>query len=268
MTPSLEFEGKNVEKALIKASNKLNLPKEKIKYDILSYGSSGIFGLVGTKNARIRVSLVAASPSSKSVTDENRIDADSKIKITEEANEDTTAAVEDVFEQDQSGDPRLFTFSEDPLELGCSVLQRIVDAITSDAKIEVEEETDRVLFNVAGGNAAILIGKRGQTLEAIQSLVEKVVNKHNNNDNRIRVQVDIEGYLETRRENLEQLSRRLAEKTMRVGKPISMGKMNAHDRRIVHLALKADPNVMTKSRGEGYIKKLVIFPKRKNKKNG
>ena len=147
--------------------------------------------------------------------------------------------------------------------LSVIVLQRIIDSITSDASITVEEDSDRVLFNVAGGNAAVLIGKRGQTLEAIQSLVKKVVNKHNNNDKRIRVQVDIEGYLETRRLNLERLAARLAEKSKRIRKPISMGQMSAYDRRIIHLALKDDPDVRTKSSGEGYLRKLVIFPKKK-----
>ena len=117
-------------------------------------------------------------------------------------------------------------------------MRRIIDAITEDARITVEELSDQIQYNVSGGNPAILIGKRGQTLEAIHSLVEKVVNKHRNNDGRIRVQVDIEGYLETRRENLEQLAQRLAEKAQRIKKPISMGQMSAHDRRIVHLALK------------------------------
>ena len=167
-------------------------------------------------------------------------------------------------EADQSGGQQLFTFPKDPLDLGRSVLQRIIDSITSDASITVEEDSDRILFNVAGGNAAVLIGKRGQTLEAIQSLVKKVVNKHNNNDKRIRVQVDIEGYLETRRVNLERLAERLAEKSKRIRKPISMGQMSAHDRRIIHLALKDDPDVRTKSRGEGYMRKIVIFPQKNN----
>ena len=143
-------------------------------------------------------------------------------------------------------------------------MQRIIDAITSDAKISVEENSERILLNVACDNAAILIGKKGQTLEAIQSIVEKVINKHNNNNNRIRIQVDVEGYLETRRTNLEKLAARLADKSKRIRKPISLGQMSAHDRRIIHMALKDDPGVRTKSRGEGYMRKIVIFPQKNN----
>ena len=124
------------------------------------------------------------------------------------------------------------------------------------------EAKDRILLNVAGGNAGALIGKKGQTLEAIQSLVDKIVNRGNNRHDRIRIQVDVEGYLATRRLNLEKLAMRLADKSKKIRKPISLGQMNGYDRRIVHLALKDDPGVQTKSRGEGYMRKLVIFPKK------
>jgi spoIIIJ-associated protein len=256
----VEFKGKNIEKALEKASAKLKIPKNEIKYDILSYGSSGIFGLAGTKKARIRVNLTHETENMESdAVGETEVPAANAAVVPENPAEGPGAA------ENQAGRyPASDRFLQEAIEIGRGVLQRIVDEITSDAQITVGMDSERVQYNVAGGNPAILIGKRGQTLEAIQSLVEKVVNKHRANDNRIRVQVDIEGYLETRRENLEQLAHRLAEKAQRIRKPISMGHMSAHDRRIVHLALKDNPRVNTKSRGEGYLRKLVIFPKRKN----
>lgn len=260
----MEFKGKNVEKALEKASTKLKMPKNQIKYEILSYGSSGIFGLAGSKKARIRVGMVDETQSLES---DEVIETQAQATDTPDITEDIPAISTKnrvVAEKENFGHPNSNHFPQEAIEIGRSVLQRIIDAITSDAHITIGNDSERVQYSVAGGNPAILIGKRGQTLEAIQSLVEKVVNKHRNNDNRIRVQVDVEGYLETRRENLEQLAYRLAEKAQRIKKPISMGQMSAHDRRIVHLALQENPNVNTKSRGEGYLKKLVIFPKRKN----
>ena len=262
----MEFKGKNVDKALEKASAKLNIPKNQIKYDILSYGSSGIFGLAGSKKARIRVSVVneAQDVESDAVMETEAPFMDGPVgteNIPETLAEDASLAEEEV-----SDHPDAMDFPQEAIDIGRDVLQRIIDAITADAHIRVGKDSERVLYNVAGGNPAVLIGKRGQTLEAIQSLVEKVVNKHRNNDNRIRVQVDVERYLETRKENLEQLAHRLAEKAQRIRKPISMGQMSAHDRRIVHLALKDHPNVNTRSRGEGYLRKLVIFPKRKSAK--
>jgi len=168
-------------------------------------------------------------------------------------------------EGDGADTPRPITFEENPLDLGRPVLQRIVDSITTDAEISAEENSGWLFYNINGGNAGTLIGKKGQTLDAIQSLVEKIVNKRNPQNGRIRIQVDVEGYLETRKANLEKLAERLADKSKRICKPISLGQMSAYDRRIVHLALKDDPDIRTKSRGEGYMRKLVIFPQKNSK---
>jgi spoIIIJ-associated protein len=74
----------------------------------------------------------------------------------------------------------------------------------------------------------------------------------------------VEGYLKNKRTNLENMARRMGEKAKRTGKPTSFGQMNAHDRRIVHIALKEDDKVWTQSMGDGFYRKLVIFPKKKN----
>ena len=251
---SLEFEGKNVDKAVQNACDELNLASDEISYEILSRGSSGIFGLVGKKNARIKVSLPQKTPEIIPDADSEQPDAP---VFEEKVQSETT------FSDDANFDsPQRPGFEENPLDLSRAVLQRIVDAITSDGTISAEETTDRILLNVACADAGALIGKKGQTLEAIQSLVDKIVNKHNNHNDRIRVQVDVEGYLATRKLNLEKLATRLADKSKKIRKPISLGQMNGYDRRIVHLALKDDPEVQTRSRGEGYMRKLVIFPQK------
>jgi spoIIIJ-associated protein len=252
---SLEFEGKNIDKAVKKACDELNMTVDELNYDVLARGSSGIFGLAGAKKAKIRVNL--HDKTQESFIGVESADSGSETSVAEKRVAEQTVE-DDGFEVRQ-----MEPFEDNPLDIGRDVLQRIVSSITSDAKISVEENSDRVLLKVAGGNAAVLIGKKGQTLEAIQSIVEKVVNKHNNRSQKIRVQVDVEGYLETRKTNLEKLAARLADKSKRIRKPISLGQMSAYDRRIVHMALKDDPDVRTKSRGEGYLRKLVIFPKKK-----
>ncbi len=148
----------------------------------------------------------------------------------------------------------------DYLEIGKNGLQRIIDFITTGADISVEETSERIMFCVKGGNSGVLIGKRGQTLEAIQYLVEKIVNK--NTKQRVRVQVDIEGYLDSRKAKLKSLASRLSEKAKRTGRPVTVGQLNAHDRRIVHISLRDDTDVRTQSMGEGFYRKLVIFPKK------
>jgi spoIIIJ-associated protein len=251
---SFEFEGKNVNKAIKKASEELNLAMDEINYKIVTRGSTGIFGLTSAKKAKILVQLPDGINEKDAVTEPKADDPGNENFEIERIKKETS------FEYKDPGSGLLNSIDGDPLELGREVLQRIVDSVTVDAEIAVERKADRILLKVAGGNPALLIGKKGQTLEAIQSIVEKIINKHSNTEHRIRVQVDVEGYLENRKINLERLAIRLAEKSKRIRKPISLGQMRAYDRRIVHMALKDDPDVHTKSRGDANIKKLVIFP--------
>ncbi len=252
MSSSLEFEEKNVEMAVKKACEELNIPREKLKHDVISYGSTGIFGLVGTKKARIRVTIPKA-PKEFKIEDSDT--EKEKIASSDQALED------EGFQMDAAIDEIEISHSyDDPKDIGRDALQRIINLITTDATISINEKSNRIFFNVKGGNPAVLIGKRGQTLEAIQYVVEKIVNK--SRKERVGIQVDVEGYLEKRRVSLEKAALRLAEKVKRTGKPATIGQMNSHDRRIVHIALKDDSRVRTQSMGEGILRKLVIFPKK------
>jgi len=252
MSHCVEFEEKNVEMAVKKACEELNIPREKLKHDVISYGSTGIFGLVGTKKARIRVTLPEPSP--KVVFETSNKEQENENSF-EQAAESVASQIE--ISNDEGEDDRM---ADDPRDIGREALQKIIDLITEDATISMEKRSNKIVFNVTGGNSAVLIGKRGQTLEAIQYLVEKIVNK--NRKGRVGIHIDVEGYLEKRRTNLQGLALRMAEKVKSTGKPAAIGQMNAHDRRIVHIALQDDNMVRTQSKGEGFLKKLVIFPKK------
>ena len=256
MTHDLEFEGKNVEQAAEEAGNKLNIKKEDLKFDVLSYGSTGIFGLVGSKKARIRVNL----PEDFDSKNERSLNLE---RLEKEL--DIDFSILDGDDTDTASSPSEKPETAETIDLCRNVLQRIVDTITTDAKVKVIRESDHILFDVKGGKAGVLIGKRGQTLEALQYLIEKIANKKN--DERIRIQVDVEGYVKTRRTNLERLASRLADKAVRTGKPMTIGQMNAHDRRIVHLSLKDTQEVRTQSLGNGAYRKLMIIPKKKRQLN-
>ena len=248
MSQDIEFIGKNVERALEKASSELNTPIEKLRYDVVSYGSSGIFGLVGAKKAKILVK----NPDDGSHHSNARAQARDLVKDAFQLEDDKEPPTQDL---------------EPAVAVGEEALRRIVDFITSDTSIETEPGSQRILYKVGGGNSGLLIGKRGQTLEAIQYLVEKIVNKQT--QQRLRVLVDIEGYLKTRKNNLQKLATKMAEKAKRTQKPVTIGQLNAYDRRTVHLHLKSNNGVRTQSVGEGYYRKLIVFPKkrRRNRQN-
>ncbi len=254
MSKVIEFESSSVDKAIEKACRELNLTEETLKHDIISYGSTGIFGLVGTKKARIRVTVPDVSVPEPAPVES--VDATDTALDAAEASPVTAAAEEAAETLDQHG------LGEGPAELGREVLQQMIDFITTDATISVNNRPERIEFDINGGNTGVLIGKRGQTLEAMQYLVDKIVSKKF--EQRIRVQIDVEGYLKNKRAHLENMAKRMGEKAKRTGKPISFGQMNAHDRRIVHIALKEDDQVRTQSMGDGFYRKLVIFPKKKN----
>ncbi len=251
MSPVLEFESKSVEEAVQKASQTLNIPPNKLTHDIISYGSTGIFGLVGSKKAKIRVVVP---------DDVEEEIADTAATGLEEDCGEAMAIVDEAF-----GKQMAAGVSEENIALGKEVLQKIVDFISTDASISVSHNDGKLVYEVSGGKTAVLIGKRGQTLEAMQYLVEKIINKQN--EQRVRVEVDIAGYLQAQRDRLEKLALRLSEKVKKTGKPVTAGQFNAHDRRIMHIALKEDREVRTHSVGEGYYRKLKIYPKRKRKKN-
>jgi spoIIIJ-associated protein len=297
MTSRLEFDGKNVEIAIKKACDKLKIKEEKLKYDVISYGSTGIFGLVGTKKAKIRVTSPKHLKTLIHEERDNFIEADNILRETDIAdivsiveesfgnneiesvhrlpaedddskNIDTTndeTIKEDANKKDNEIDNEKDNEKDESAAIvaGEEVLKKIVELITNDAEISFQQGNKKVKYNVKGGNTAVLIGKKGQTLEAIQYIVEKIVNKKSLE--KIKVQVDIEGYLENRRINLERLSTRLAEKSKRIGKPVTIGQLNSYDRRVVHLVLKKDSDVRTQSIGDGFYRKLVIFPKKNRK---
>jgi spoIIIJ-associated protein len=249
MTEYAEFEGKNVDKALEKASSVLNQAIDKLDYDVVSYGSTGIFGLVGVKKAKIRVK-----------TGPEQISPEMEKAARDEARH----LVADAFEDDnvQTHDDN-DTSWEVAMADGRLFLQQLVQYISEGATVAGERRNGRIVFKIEGGNSGLLIGKKGQTLESIQYLIEKVVNKKN--ETRIRVLVDVEGYLGARKENLHRLAGKLAEKAKKLNKPVTIGQMNAYDRRIVHLFLKENSAVRTQSVGEGYYRKLVIFPKKRRR---
>ena len=176
MSPDLEFEGKNVEQALQKACKELNISKEKLKYDVISYGSTGIFGLVGSKKAKIRAIVPEQTTG---IVPSSKLPSKTEAKLPQsEAKPQEPHAEPHAEPQTVQADLDAGKAYDEAVDLGRNVLQRIVDFITTDASISIEKNSSNVFFNITGGIPALLIGKHGQTLEAIQHLTEKAINNN------------------------------------------------------------------------------------------
>jgi spoIIIJ-associated protein len=127
-------------------------------------------------------------------------------------------------------------------------------------KTEVEGffKEGSLYLEIRGDQEGILIGKYGRTLESLQMLINRMVNKQLKNS--IRVVVDIDDYRKRRSESMSKMAQRLGEKAKRTGHFLTVGPFNAYDRRIIHLTLKEDPSLKTESLGEGDLKKIKIIP--------
>ncbi|MBW2649319.1 MAG: KH domain-containing protein [Deltaproteobacteria bacterium] len=137
-------------------------------------------------------------------------------------------------------------------------IEGLLSCIGLDFPVEAEENGDHIILNIEGDGDGLLIGRGGQTLDAIQYLTGKVLNKNGNGGKRIIV--DTENYRKKREENLTALAEKLGEKAKRIRRPVTVNPMNAHDRRIIHMALQNDSDLITRSRGEGAFRKIIIVP--------
>lgn len=150
---------------------------------------------------------------------------------------------------------------EGVLEKAKEALETILALIPIDGvTVRAENRDGAVSLDIEGDKSGLLIGRKGKTLDAIQYILSKIVNKEV--EGKHQVIVDSGNYRQRRRDSLIEMSLRMGDKAKRIKKPVSTELLNAHDRRIIHLALKDDQELETKSRGEGLLKKVVIIPKR------
>ena len=225
-----EFEGKTTEEAIQNAARELNLPVEDLSIDVIEPGSAGIFGLVGGRKAKIKVTLKPPS----------------ELEEEEEAEEQEPRQRKD--------EPQ-----EDDVNFAKRTLEEILALIPVEATITATRGEARINLRIQGDRSGLLIGRKGKTLDALQFLVNKMVSKAL--DKKIDVVIDSENYRRRREDSLTQLALKMGDKAKKIKKPVTTNPLNPHDRRLIHLALKNDEHLETRSRGEGLLKRVVIIPK-------
>jgi spoIIIJ-associated protein len=141
------------------------------------------------------------------------------------------------------------------------LLEKLLEKMQEKATVSAQHEDDRINLRIETGDAGLLIGKQGQTLDALQYLVTKMLAKQSRS--KVRIAIDVEAYRARHNEALAHLAQKYGEKVKKSGKSITLDPMNPYDRRIVHLALQGDKDLKTTSRGEGLYKKVVISPAKK-----
>jgi spoIIIJ-associated protein len=147
----------------------------------------------------------------------------------------------------------------DPLGEAASFLKNMFEAMKADVRIEMRRHAEGADVNLSGHELGILIGKRGQTLDAIQYLANIVANRYS--DAHLKLVVDAEQFRERRRKTLEQLAHRLAARVVKTRKEVVLEPMSAAERKVIHSELQNDANVKTYSKGEEPNRRIVIAPK-------
>ena len=201
----IEVSAKTVEDAISEAAIKLEVPSDKIEYVVITEGSTGFLGLIGSKPAVIK--------------------ARKKFNLLDHTKD---------------------------------FLARMFKAMNVDVNSTVDYDEESRTMNIVfdGEDMGLLIGKRGQTLDSLQYLTNRVANKMQ--DGYVRVKLDTEDYRRRRKETLENLAKNIASKVKRTRRTVALEPMNPYERRIIHSALQSDPAVSTHSEGEEPYRKVVV----------
>ena len=221
----VEAEGDTIDQAIENALKVLRTKRDHVTVEILREARRGLLG-IGSRKARVRASLRPT------------------VKLEEQPEQ-----------EGQERQTHREDWSEEKLsvirETGKEVLGEIIRLMGIEATIEIkpEDTPEETLLEIHGDSGGLLIGRRGQTLEALQYLLARIVSERHGMED-IQLVVDTENYRERRKKTLEDMALRLGEKAKRKRTPVSVDSLSARDRRIIHLALEDDPWVTTKGLGQ------------------
>lgn len=264
MADTMEWTGRTVEAALEAAAADLGCAPASLEYTVLEQPSRGFLGLIGRKDARIRVrDIDGAAVAETKAADPSADMAELETRLEEEAEETKVDAR-------KAAEPAKSAKAKDAVSLleQEKRARKFLEDVFAAMKIEVElqrSETDEgILFQIEGESLGILIGKHGQTLDALQYLTNLAANRGVAGE-RLHVQLDIEGYRARREETLTRLAGHLAEKACRIGQEIHLEPMNRHERKIIHMALQDSRKVSTYSAGDEPRRYVVIVPRRRRR---
>ena len=276
MNGSIRVSAKTVDDAITEALIQLGVTSDKLEYEVIEKGSAGFLG-IGMKQAVIEARRKPEEAEEPDITFDFSIDEkkDTK-KEKKEVKEQTEVPKEVVKEKVEERNNSEIEVTEKASTKREIVTVRVTEEVKSAVEgfladtlkamgMEVEltsviEEDGSLTVDMKGENMGILIGKRGQTLDSLQYLANRVANKHQ--DGYVRVKLDTENYRARREETLKHLAKNIAHKVKRNRRPVALEPMNPYERRIIHSALQSDPYVTTHSEGEEPYRKVVVTLKR------
>lgn len=240
---ALEISGRSVEEAIEAALQKLGLPRSQVQIEVLQEARRGILGF-GAGEARVRVTPLGASPAPVVTPAPEKAPAPVPPPPAPEGVAAAAGAVPSVARE---------------------VTEQLLALMKVSATVEVQSPAEREspeILNIVLDDPGMLIGRRGQTLSALQYLVNFIASRKLKGE--VRTIIDVAGYRMRRQEDLKNMAIRIADLVRANRRSITLEPMLAWERRIVHLTLKDDPDVNTGSIGYGERRKVVISPKKRS----
>ncbi|MBN2147052.1 MAG: protein jag [Anaerolineales bacterium] len=251
---TLEVIAASIEEAIEKGLEELDLPREAVEVEILDEGSRGLFGL-GTRQARIRLMV-------KDVEEE----ADATPTPLEEPAETPEPVLQVKTDTKAAPSAREKLVASLQTEVSQQVVSELLEHMKIKAEVVAREgesdddsQTNPILVDIHGDDLSLLIGKRSETLNALQYIARQIVSKELGHS--VKLVLDVEGYRNRRERQLRQLARRMADQALKTGKKQALEPMPPNERRIIHLELRNNPDVDTQSFGEEPYRKVTIIPK-------
>ena len=275
MNGSIRVSAKTVDDAITEALIQLGVTSDRLEYEVIEKGSAGFLG-IGMKQAVIEARRKPEPKEEKveePVVEEpvrvepKKVEAvqPQKAAAEKKADEPQKAAFEKAVEKEAKEEvkkeTKLVEVQPQTIKAVEDFLKNTMKAMDMEVELKTEIDQDGALcVDMSGEHMGILIGKRGQTLDSLQYLANRVANKHQ--EGYVRVKLDTENYRARREETLKHLAKNIAHKVKRNRRPVALEPMNPYERRIIHSALQSDPYVMTHSEGEEPFRKVVITLKK------
>lgn len=254
MTQTREFNAATVEEAVEKASASLGLPAKDLSYEVVDAGTDGFLG-IGARDARIVVEVTEGAAPPDAVPPDTG-EAPAEEPEEEPAATETPLELSEVYRE--GSDPENVAVPQELLDEVRSLAATIVDAMGFESRIDVYDAGSFIAVDVASDNTALFIGQKGETIDALQYLVNAAV--YRKRPFVKRVILDAEGYRQRRVEAIQGIAHRTARRAIRERRTVELPPMSASERRVVHMFLKDNPKVTTASEGSGDNRRVRISP--------
>ena len=269
MEDYITLSAKTLDDAITEALVQLGVTSDRLDYIVVEKGSEGFLG-IGRKQAVIKARRKREEKPVEETVEESKVETPVKEEVKPEKKTEKKPAKEHSHTKKNVREEKPEVKSEPKKEVELAKVEPqtietcekfIYDVMNAmdmdDVKVtSVVDEEGALSINMEGSNMGILIGKRGQTLDSLQYLTNRVANKMQ--DGYVRVKLDTEDYRRRRKETLENLAKNIASKVKRTRKTVSLEPMNPYERRIIHSALQSDPAVSTHSEGEEPYRTVVV----------